>query len=96
VPLLVLNLSEEDWKEEVMTEDVSAQGLLCHLSHIVSLGERLNLKARLHNGSAIELMGRVAHIVPVSKNQNRVGVEVVGDSKQWEQFFLSWAVDERD
>ena len=79
-----------------MTEDVSDQGLLCHLTHSVSLGERLCLKAHLHDGSAIELAGRVAHILSLSEKGNRVGVEVVGDSRQWEQYFLSWAIDERD
>jgi len=96
LPVTVISLSEENWSEETMTEDVSSQGALCYLTHGVTLGQRLRLEAKMHNGSAIELTGRVVHIVPVSSSKNRVGVEVVGDSKKWAQFFLSWAVDERD
>jgi hypothetical protein len=88
LPIAVIGQCEESWSEEALTEDVSAQGLLCYLTHNVSLGEQLRLKAHLHNGSAIELAGRVAHLVSISENQNRVGVEVVGDSRQWEQYFL--------
>lgn len=96
VPITVISQCEESWSEETLTDDVSSQGLLCHLNHSINFGERLRLKAHLHDGSAIELLGRVAHIVSVSEKQNRVGVEVVGDSRQWEQYFLSWAFDGRD
>jgi hypothetical protein len=96
LPITIISTSEEGWSEETTMEDVSAQGALCYLSHRVNLGERLKLKAKLPNGSAIELLGRIVHIATVSPTKNRVGVKVVGDSKMWEQFFLAWLTDERD
>ncbi len=96
LPITVISASEESWSEETTTEDVAARGVLCHLSHSVMFGERLRLQARLPDGSAIELSGRVVHLTLVSPTKNRVGVEVVGDSREWEQFFLAWLTDGRD